>query len=622
MQDSLVRRRYKIVFVLLTLVVAVVFVQFASLMLASPSSSFSGGAESATFNRERGAIYDRNGRVLALQTELDTVTAWSPHVRDPQTTAELLAEILDLNEGELLERFRGSTGFLIIKRTITPTESSQVGRLISEGNLPGIRLEPDTGRSYPERHLASHLLGYVGVDNIGLDGIEYSYNNHLLSPRVDGTEASIGNRLYLTIDLTIQSELERMAHAALREQDADSVLLLAADATTGEYLAYVSVPNFDPNVFDQYSAELRRNRPISMVYEPGSVFKVFSVASFLELGGITPDDVFQTSGGYVSPDGGFTLRDVGNYGRLDVEGIIKHSSNVGAAYASERVQADALYHMIRRFGFGDQTGIGLPGEERGLLRDPSRWSARSKQTISIGQEIGVTANQIVAGATALANDGVLLKPHVVSRIVSPDGRIVREFGREPLREVISPRTARVLLEYMRASTEDSGTARRIRIDGVDIAAKTGTAEVFDQSIGAYSPQAFVASTLAILPADAPQLILYAVIVHPRGESIFGSRIAVPLVREAAEFLVPYLGIPTSRDQIARHSGRIAVSTPQLPELTQTVPDYWGLPKRTLLPLLERDDLTVDIRGSGWVVRQSPAPGSAAEPGMTLRLDLE
>ncbi|TVQ39919.1 MAG: PASTA domain-containing protein [Spirochaetaceae bacterium] len=620
MQDSLTRRRYKIVFALLTMVVALIFGRFASIMLAAPRAA--GAAAGTTFNRERGAIYDRHGRVLALQTELDTVTAWTPHIRDLRTTATLLADILDLNQEELLERLRGNTGFLIIKRTVTPTESRQVRQLISAGNLPGIRLEPDTGRSYPERHLASHLLGYVGVDNVGLDGIEYSYNSHLFSPALDSTGSSAGNRLYLTIDLTIQSELERMAQVSLEEQNADSVILLAVDAASGEYLAYVSVPTFDPNTFDQYSAELRRNRPISMVYEPGSVFKVFSVASFLELGGLGPGDAFQTSGGYVSPDGSFTLRDVGNYGRLDAEGIIKYSSNVAAAYASEQVQADAFYHMIRRFGFGSPTDIGLNGEERGLLREPARWSARSKQTISIGQEIGVTANQIVAAATALANDGVLLKPHVVSRIVAPDGRIVRQFGREPVREVISPHTARTLLDFMRASTEDGGTARRIRIEGVEIAAKTGTAEVFDQSLGSYSRDAFVASTLAILPAESPRVILYAVIVHPRGESIYGSRIAVPLVREAAEFLIPYLGIPTARDQIARHSGRIAVSTPQLPELTATVPDYSGLPKRTLLPLLQREDLNVDIRGSGWVVRQSPPPGSAAEPGMTLRLDLE
>lgn len=620
MEENLNRRRYKIAFALLSMLVILVFVQFASLMLtAVPAEE---AATRSSLAPERGAIYDRHGRVLALQTELDTVTAWTPHIRDPHTTASTLADILDLHEAELIERILGSSGFLIIKRTITPTESERLRGLISQGRLPGIRLEPDTGRSYPERHLASHLIGYVGVDNVGLNGIEYSYNNYLLSPPTDGAAGNSGNRIYLTIDLAIQSEFERMAQRALEDNRADSVVLLAADARTGEYFAYTSLPNYDPNNFDRYSAEDRRNRPVSMVYEPGSVFKVFSVASFIELGGLDPSDRFQTAGGYRSPDGSFTLRDVGNYGLLDAEGIIKYSSNVAAAYASERVQDDAFYHMIRRFGFGSPTGIGLNGEERGLLREPARWSLRSKQTISIGQEIGVTANQIVAAATALANEGVLLKPHVVARIVSPDGRTLHEFGREPVREVVSPRTARTLLDYMRASTEGAGTARRIRIDGVDIAAKTGTAEVYDSSIGSYSPEAFIASTLAILPAHDPTIILYAVIVHPRGESIYGSRIAVPLVREATEFLIPYLGIPTSRDQIARHGGRIAVSSPRLPQLEDTVPDYSGLPKRTLLPLLQRDDVVVDIRGSGWVVRQSPPPGTAAEPGMVLRLDLE
>lgn len=632
MEENLNRRRYRIAFALLSMLVVLVFAQFASVMLtAAPTAA---GEARSSLPRERGAIYDRNGRILAMQTELDTVTVWIPHIRDPHATAAQLADILSLNEAELLERFFGNSGYLIIKRTITPTESERLRRVLADGRLPGIRLEPDTGRSYPERHLASHLIGYVGVDNVGLDGIEYSFNSHLLSPPAEGLGGSSGggssdsagggsgNRIYLTIDLAIQSEFEQLAQRALEENRADAVIVLAADARTGEYLAYASLPNYDPNSFDRYSAEERRNRPVSMVYEPGSVFKVFSVASFIELGGLDATDRFQTSGGYRSPDGSFTLRDVGNYGLLDAEGIIKYSSNVAAAYASERVPDDAFYHMIRRFGFGSSTGIGLNGEERGLLREPARWSARSKQTISIGQEIGVTANQIVAAATALANDGVLLKPHVVSRIVSPDGRTLQEFGREPVREVISPRTARTLLDYMRASTDGAGTARRIRIDGVEIAAKTGTAEVYDATIGSYSSEAFIASTLAILPADDPAIILYAVIVHPRGESIYGSRIAVPVVREASEFLIPYLGIPTSRDQIARHSGRIAVSSPRLPLMEDTVPDYSGLPKRMLLPLLQRDDLVVDIRGSGWVVRQSPPPGTAAEPGMVLRLDLE
>ncbi|TVQ96147.1 MAG: PASTA domain-containing protein [Spirochaetaceae bacterium] len=624
-EKDITRSRYRIVFAIFSLLLLAVVVQFASIMLDASAPVTAGRVVPPQV--ERGAIYDRNGRILAIQTELFTVTAWTPHIRDFQHTAEQLSRILDLSADELQERLRSASGFLIIKRTITPTETDQIRALVSQGRLPGIRLEPDAGRNYPERRLASTLLGYVGVDNVGLAGIEHSMNNHLLSPlpqSVSGNsgEVSAGNRIFLTVDVVIQSELERLARGVLAGENADSVLLLAMDARTGEYLGYVSLPDFDPNVFDQFSPEQRRNRPISVVYEPGSVFKVFSVAAFLEMGRLRSTDLFQTAGGYVSPDGRFTIRDVGNYGVVDARGIIVHSSNVGAAFASERVPADSFFHMTRLFGFGEPTGISLSGEERGLLRTPDRWSGRSRQTIAIGQEIGVTANQIMAASTVLANDGVLLRPQVVSRIVSPEGRVVREFGREPIRQVISPATARTMLDYMRASTEGMGTARRITVDGLNISAKTGTAEVFDPVTGSYSSTNFIASTLAILPTEDPRIILYAAIFHPRGDSIYGSRIAVPLIRDATEFLVTQLDIPTGRTQTARHSGRIVVSLPTLPELGETVPDYSGLPKRTLLPLLQRDDVLIDIRGSGWVVRQSPPPGTTMQRGMTIRLDLE
>jgi cell division protein FtsI (penicillin-binding protein 3) len=601
--------------------VIVIVGQYAGIMLGSDTSTAT--REVRVPRVERGPILDREGRILAIHTELDTVTAWTPDVDQAQETASILSSILDLSEADILERITSRQGFVIIKRTITPTQSREIEEQLDAGALSGILLRPDLGRTYPEGEVASTIVGYVGVDNRGLGGIEYSLDA-LLSPSPTSEDGNMvfGNQVFLTIDTNIQYTLQSMGREALETHDADAVMMVAMDARNGEILSMVSLPNFDPNNFADYPETRRRNKAVSMIYEPGSVFKVYSLASFLDLGGIGLNDYFNTSGSYRNQTAGFEITDLGNYGTINAEGIIKYSSNVGAAYASETVSSESFYRILKDFGFGERTGITLNGEERALLRRPSAWSGRTQQTIAIGQEIGVTAIQMVTAATAFANNGVLLQPRIVRKIVSPDGRTIELYDREPVREVISPSTAQLMLRLMESATESDGTARRLQVPGVRVSAKTGTAEVFDPELGAYSPDDFVASCLAVFPSDNPQLIVYAVIVHPRGESIFGGRIAVPLVRDAADFLVSYLGIPRSDEEVEEHDGRVAVALPVLPEFSRTVPNLVGLPKRSLLPLIDADGLEVVINGSGWVVDQDPPAGSPLRRGMTITVDLE
>jgi cell division protein FtsI (penicillin-binding protein 3) len=601
--------------------VVVIVGQYAGIMLGTDTSS---GPREVTVPRvERGPILDREGRVLAIHTELDTVTAWTPDVEDPVATAALLSDILKVSETDLLDRLTSRQGFVILQRTITPTQSREIQERLDSGNLPGILLRPDLGRTYPEGEVASTIVGYVGVDNRGLGGIEYTLDALLSpSPTSDGSTMIFGNQVFLTIDTNVQFTLESMAQEALETHNADSVMIVAMDARNGELVSMVSLPHFDPNSFADYPENQRRNQAVSMIYEPGSVFKVFSLAAFLELGGIGLSDYFDTSGSYRNQTAGFRITDLGDYGRINAEGIIKYSSNVGAAFASETVTPDSFYRVLKDFGFGDRTGITLNGEERALLRRPAAWSGRSQQTIAIGQEIGVTAIQMVSAATTFANNGVLLRPRIVRKIVSPEGRTIEFFDREPVREVLSPSTASLMLQLMESATAPDGTARRLQVEGVRVSAKTGTAEVYDPEIGTYSTEKFVASCLAIFPTDNPQLIVYAVIVHPRGESIFGGRIAVPLVRDVADFLVTYRGIPRQGEEVARHDGRIAATLPSLPEFSRTVPDLRGLPKRSLLPLIDADGLEVVINGSGWVVEQTPPAGTPLRRGMTITVELQ
>lgn len=616
-------RRLRFLFWLVIAVCVFIISDFFRLMVIEGRDRRSNPAQE--FRTERGPILDRNGTILAMQTRLDTVTAWTPGISQPAETAELLGDILSLNSSHLMQRFRNEQGFLFIKRTVSQEESDRIRGLKSDGKLEGIHLQEDFGRSYPEGSLAAHVLGYVGIDNQGLDGIEYRYNRELTAANDRSGQDSFGSQVVLTIDSGIQSFTDHLAAATRDEHQADAVMIIVMDSYTGEILAYSAQPGYDPNDFSRYTREQRRNIPISYLYEPGSVFKIFTMASFLHLGVISPDEFFNAGAAYQRFSNGdlqFSITDLNAYGMVNAADIIRTSSNVGAAHASDRVSNEQLYHMLRQFGFGERSGIQLNGEERGILRPPESWSARTKPTITIGQEIAVSAMQMLAAASVFTNDGVLIRPQIVRRIVSPDGTSLSSFEREPVRQVISPGTAQQMLDMMVGSTLDTGTAWRARVEGIQIAAKTGTAQMMDPDGAGYSDSAFIPSTLAIFPADDPQVIAYTVIINPQAGEYLGGRIAAPVIRRLAEYIVPYLGIPREGDTVYRESTNIQITQMQLPHIDDFMPDFTGLPKRTLMPLYNDPDLDIIIRGNGWVVRQEPPPGTPLDNNSRIILELE
>ncbi|MDR1315584.1 MAG: PASTA domain-containing protein [Spirochaetales bacterium] len=614
--------RLKIVLVAFAVFSGILLVRYATIMLRGEEISMR--SQIAMPPVERGPILDRNGKILAIQTRLDSVTAWAPWVSNPPESAHLLAEALSMNEENLLSRFRENQRFMYIKRKISPTESARVQAHITEGKLEGISLEPEFGRSYPNRTLASHLIGYVGIDNIGLDGLEYTFNQEL-SPPVVGQDEDIvfGNQVFLTIDMQIQYAMESIAEQTLKTHKANSVMILVMEAKTGEMLGYAALPNYDPNIISNLTPERTKNKPISLLYEPGSVFKVFSLASALELGGITTSSTFVCNGYYETTGGdGRKIRIgcLGRHGVVDIERILNLSCNAGAAYASDTIDAESFHYMLGHFGFGETTGIPLNGEESGILRGPALWSPRSKPTIAIGQEIAVTAMQMMKAATALANEGIILQPHIVKKIVSPKGKLIKEYGREPLKQLLSPSTAQNIVNYM-ASVTETGTGRKAALEGIRISTKTGTAQTIDPETGKYSETAFVASCLALFPAEDPSIIAYVVIESPSGDEYYGGRIAAPVIGDVANFLIPYLGISRAGETVIPHPGRITIPRMSLPEITTVIPDFTGYSKRSLLPLLSRDDIQVFLNGSGWVWKQEPPPGTALTKGMTLSLEL-
>ena len=612
-------RRLVLFVLFLVLCMAALIVRYATFMIVDGHPS--GDPVVRLPEVERGPILDRNGRVLAVTIERDSVTAWAPSVIDPHASATLLADILGMSADEVL-RLLGSDGFVFVRRHIAPEQSASIRAARERGELRGIDLQPEQARSYPEGELAAHVLGFVGVDNVGLEGIENSFN-YVLAPDTiapKGTEV-FGNQVVLTLDVNVQHAMEQLADDARSEHDADAVYIVVATAATGEILAYAAEPSFDPNAYAAVPKERWRNAIATMPYEPGSVFKIFTMASLLQSGAITPSMKFPSPGYYRRKlAGGGTIRigDLGVYGDIDAENILRYSSNAGTAHASDRIDADTFHHMLRTFGFGDPTGSPFPGESPGTLRDTGEWSGRSKPTIAIGQEISVTALQMIQGASAFANGGMLLRPQLVREVVAADGTVVKPFAAAPVRQVIDPEVAARVLAMME-TVATKGTGRLAQLKGYRIATKTGTAQVFDPESGSYSNEHLIASILGILPADDPRFIAYVVIRHPKGEQRYGGLIAAPLLKKVTRFLTTYYRMPPDGAEPLLHPAHIVVSaTPHL-TVGDQLPDLTGLPLRRLLPLLERTDMKVALHGSGYVTGQDPAPGSPLTAGSTLHV---
>jgi cell division protein FtsI (penicillin-binding protein 3) len=579
----------------------------------------SGTAESEERPTERGPILDRNGRVLALYTGLANVTARQSTVQDPEALGEELAPLLNQSAASIRDRItQSATDFLYIKKQIDESTIKLIEGAQAEGKLQGVELEYIPGRIYPERNLASQIIGFVGDENKGLEGIEYAFENEL---RGNGEK---GNQIILTIDAKVQYILEQIAEGTLQETGAEAVMFMAMDPRTGDILGSASLPNYDPNNIRSSTEIQRMNRPVVWAYEPGSVFKMFSLATLLDRGAIATDTTFLCNGYYEHISSGgerIRINCLGAHGRVTARDIIVVSCNVGAAYASDQLGQEDFYEGLRSFGFGSRTLSGLPGENAGIMSPVDRWSGRSKQTIAMGQEISVSTLQGLPAARAIANDGILVPPRGVSSIASPEGKEIRKWDAGPVRQVISPETARTIRSAMVDVTSSIGTGWRANVEDLSLAVKTGTAQIVDPETRSYSDVDHIASCIALLPAESPSLILYMVIVKPKGE-IYGGRIAAPAIRQAAESLVDYLGIPRGLNPLVLHSPQVILPQDQTPVVTDMVPDFTGFSKRSLIPLFLRDDLHIEMQGEGWVRRQSPPPNTPLGPDTIIYLEFE
>ncbi|WP_307771250.1 penicillin-binding protein [uncultured Treponema sp.] len=578
---------------------------------------------------ERGAIVDRNGKQLAVQTDFFHIGVTPSKIRSPETFSLLVAGTLEMDPAEIESKIRTATNpnFTYIKKKITRTQRDELQKILSESEFADfVKFDKIPGRIYPENSLASQLIGYMGDAGRGLSGIEYSQQSVLQPEPKPGETGTIhGDNIYLTIDADLQYKLEKIAKNAMETTMAENIMLIAANAVNGEILSYVSLPSANLNAYSFADKEETIDRPAVAAYEPGSVFKIFSVASFLDAGSITPDDSFLCDGIYQRKTNlgeTITIKCLDHHGWINARTALKYSCNDALAQMSERMETNTFLSYIRKFGFGERTGVELPAETRGSVKNVNDryWSARSKPTMSIGQEISVSALQMVQAATALANGGVPIQLTVIQRITDVDGNIKYIHKPQTKERVLNAASAQYLLSCME-TTAKSGTGTRAALGDISIGVKTGTAQMADTVHGGYSDTDFLSNCMAIFPIEKPEIILYIVIEKAKGET-FAGRIVAPVIAEAADEIIDHLGMTRNGAASLEHSGKITIkdNAPLALVPGRPMPNFLGRPKCDIIPLLETAN--IKITGEGWVVAQNPQPGMPYTENTEIELTFE
>jgi cell division protein FtsI (penicillin-binding protein 3) len=502
---------------------------------------------------KRGAIYDRNMHPLAMSIPVDSAFAVPSELGDQQLAARLLSGVLGIPSDVLETRIESSRSFVWIARKLPPDKKEAVEAL----NLKGVYFQKENQRIYPKRDLASHVLGFVDLDEKGLGGIEYELDGQIRgkSEKIivmadarqrwfDGGEArrEPGASVVLTLDEKIQYVAERELAAAIAKTHAMAGTVMVMNPNTGEILALANWPKFNPNSANEVPAEARMNRAVTALYEPGSTFKVITLAAAFDQGTTQPGEVFDCENGavYVA---GHRIRDHKPFGLLSVSDILAQSSDVGAIKIALRLGAPKFYDYIRAFGFGQPTGVDLPGESKGLLRRLENWSAVSIGSISMGQEVGVTPIQLISAVSAIANGGLLYKPHVVAELRRGEHKLAEEAAMtqpEPKR-VIRPETAATLRRLMEGVVLN-GTGKLAHLDGWTAAGKTGSAQKIDPATGRYSRTQLIASFTGFAPISNPAVTILVSLDSPVGQHE-GGQVAAPVFKRIAEQVLPYLDVP-------------------------------------------------------------------------------
>ena len=602
----------------------------------------------------RGAILDRSGKELAVSSMTKSLFVDPNHVYDTHTPEEIasdIAPLIGLTEQDILDDIARGGGFVWVKRRLEHTEYEAVRAVIREkGYSDCLGFQNEAKRYYPNDALAANVIGFVGTDDEGLDGVEQALDPLLKGEvreerlTVDGQRRPIldsifaGRRVYgsdycktvsLTIDSTIQFMVEQELDRAMAENNPDSITAIVMDPKTGEILAMASRPSYNPNRFWEYPQENWKNRAVAFIYEPGSTFKAVVAGAALQEGIVTPNQVFFDPG-YVMVSGR-RIQNWSNesYGAVTFTDIVKKSLNTGFAQVGLSLGAEKMMHYTRVFGFGERTGIDLPGEEEGILFSADDMRDSDIATTAIGQSIAVTPLQLVTAMAAIANGGTLMHPYIVREIRNPDGSIYEERAPREIRRVLEPTVDRTLIGLLEQVVA-SGGGKKAGVKGYRIAGKTGTAQKIRRETAGYLEGRYIASFCGFAPVEDPIFTVLVMIDDPRGGDFYGGQIAAPVASRIFTQLLRYAHVEPSSNTFAEttsetEKGRSddeekrmeAAATP--PEGKAVVPDFTGLSLREAARLAELRGLTFESEGTGAAVSQSLSVNDIVDQGERVKV---
>ncbi|MEW6334682.1 MAG: penicillin-binding transpeptidase domain-containing protein [Thermodesulfobacteriota bacterium] len=586
---------------------------------------------------DRGIIFDRNGEKLAATVMADSVCADPSKIAHIGRTAATLASVLQTDKASIQKKLSGTGHFSWIARRIPPEQANRVKEL----DMDGIFIIKEPKRFYPSGELAGHLIGFVGADAVGLEGLELKYDKILkgppekliwtrdakgkkLYPRLKKREAAPGehHNLILTIDSRIQHLVESHLKAAVKAKGAKGGFAIVMDPRTGEILAMANELGFDPNSFSTGSPAASKNKAITDCFDPGSTFKPFLAAAALEEGVVKETDLINCENGqYRIADRVIHEARRKRHDLLSFRDVLKYSSNIGSVKVAEKLGKETFYQYIRKFGFGAKTGIDLPGEVSGLLRPVEKWTRVDASTIAFGQGISVTAIQLITAFSAIANEGVLMKPYVVRGLMDGKGKLIETYHPTEVRRVISAQTARRLSAILTdvVSAKD-GTGKNARIMNIAVAGKTGTSQKFDFARQVYSRERVKTSFMGFFPAEDPQLAILVILDEPQQDK-WGGMAAAPVFRDIGEQLLTRFRThirdnageeevnPDDRIKVKLVSAAAPLVAPRSMESDDSlVPDFRGMTIREVLKKSRERGLEIQVIGSGWAVSQRPAAG--------------
>lgn len=602
----------------------------------------------------RGAILDRSGKELAVSSMTKSLFVDPNHVYDTHTPEEIasdIAPLIGLTEQDILDDIARGGGFVWVKRRLEHTEYEAVRAVIREkGYSDCLGFQNEAKRYYPNDALAANVIGFVGTDDEGLDGVEQALDPLLKGEvreerlTVDGQRRPIldsifaGRRVYgsdycktvsLTIDSTIQFMVEQELDRAMAENNPDSITAIVMDPKTGEILAMASRPSYNPNRFWEYPQENWKNRAVAFIYEPGSTFKAVVAGAALQEGIVTPNQVFFDPG-YVMVSGR-RIQNWSNesYGAVTFTDIVKKSLNTGFAQVGLSLGAEKMMHYTRVFGFGERTGIDLPGEEEGILFSADDMRDSDIATTAIGQSIAVTPLQLVTAMAAIANGGTLMHPYIVREIRNPDGSIYEKRAPREIRRVLEPTVDRTLIGLLEQVVANGG-GKKAGVKGYRIAGKTGTAQKIRRETAGYLEGRYIASFCGFAPVEDPIFTVLVMIDDPRGGDFYGGQIAAPVASRIFTQLLRYAHVEPSSNTFAETTGETekgrsddeekrmeAAATP--PEGKAVVPDFTGLSLREAARLAELRGLTFESEGTGAAVSQSLSVNDIVDQGERVKV---